>query len=84
MIRNFNEWLQDNAPELLMEVKVTCYDCGKESAVSNFDYNAGKARCKLCGGAVEKAKPKKASGNANEIERAKDALKPGGYSHRAR
>jgi hypothetical protein len=57
-MKKFTEWL---AEKDLVEVRVICNSCGAEGGCSNYDWNAGKARCKACGGSVEKkelAKPK--------------------------
>lgn len=67
-MRKFSEWVQDK--ELLVEVRVVCNSCGKESGVSNFNWNAGKARCGACGGSVEK-KDEPAKPNASGQDKAR-------------
>lgn len=74
----FSEWLET---KLLIEIKVKCNDCEEEQGVSNYDWQGGKARCKKCGGSVEKVnagKEKKPPKNLLDPS----ALRPGGYSNR--
>lgn len=82
-MKTFNEWLSYN--KLLIEIKIKCLDCGEEGSCSNFDYNGGKARCRGCGGPVEKAPAKRADSDKTIAKRqaAANALRPGGYQRRA-
>lgn len=72
----FQEWVALN------EAKVVCNSCGTESNVSNFDWNAGKARCPRCGGSVDKKEAAKKKVPPKDF--AGDLLRPGAYSHRGR
>lgn len=42
----------------LIETGAVCARCGKEGRASKFDINAGKARCRDCGGFMNRAEPK--------------------------
>lgn len=80
-MKTFQEWVN----QLIIEVKIKCLDCGEEGNCSNFDYQAGKARCRGCGGPVEKAAAKRKDSDKTLAKRqqAADALRPGGYNRRA-
>ena len=48
----------------LDEAKVGCRDCKKEGSATQFEINAGKAKCKHCGAMVDKKPAKKKGLNA--------------------
>jgi hypothetical protein len=52
---NFYGFTQILESELYFETKATCSRCGKEGRSSIYDINAGKAKCKDCGGFMNKA-----------------------------
>lgn len=76
-MKSFNEWL-------LVEMKVKCLDCGSEQGVSRFDYNAGKARCRNCGGSTEPmaAKSDKITDAKRRAAANADAMRPSAYGRR--
>lgn len=52
---NFYGFTQILESELYFETKSTCSRCGKEGRSSIYEINAGKARCKDCGGFMNKS-----------------------------
>lgn len=55
----------------LIETSAVCGRCGKEGKASLFDINAGKAKCRDCGGFMNKKEkePKKKKINTTELEK---------------
>lgn len=67
----------------LIETAAVCARCGKEGRASIFDINAGKARCRDCGGFMNRAepKPRKKKETKPETVQSEVALKPNYISY---
>jgi hypothetical protein len=79
-MKSFIGWMTN--PDLVVEVYTKCNSCGNKGGCSNFVWNAGKARCKVCGGSVDKIEPKKQQSPKDIVN--PDVHRPGGFRSRAR
>ena len=52
-MKKYSEWYNDRIASL-SEAAAVCARCGNPGRASEYDINAGKARCRDCGGTMHK------------------------------